>query len=174
MSLKRLVPRMDESESRAWLGLTGVLQLLPGALETQLQRDAGLTHFEFVVLSALRFAPDSTMRMSALAAATDSTLTRLSHVCSRLEKRDLVERSSSPGDKRATDVRLSSHGRRELILATPAHIANVRRLVIDALTPEQLESLANVTETILAQLTDGTHCETALTRDPASPSEPAG
>ncbi|MFJ4175337.1 MarR family winged helix-turn-helix transcriptional regulator [Microbacterium sp. NPDC089696] len=150
---------MDEGESRAWVGLTGVLQLLPAALEAQLQRDAKLTHFEFVALSVLRFAPGSTVRMSALATATDSSLTRLSHVCSRLEKRGLVERFPSPQDKRATDIRLSAQGRRELVLATPNHIANVRRLVIDVLTPEQLESLADITETILAQLVDDADCE---------------
>ena len=131
--MARRVPRMNERESSAWLHLITVLELLPPALDAQLRRDAGLTHFEFVVLSVLRLSPERAMRMTALAASAASTLPRLSHVVARLEARDLVERSPVPGDKRATDVRLTDEGRRAVVLATPGHIATVRRLVFDVL-----------------------------------------
>lgn len=153
---------MDERESRAWLGLVAVSQLLPNALDSQLQRDADLTHFEFMVLTALRFAPDSTLRMSDLAAATDATLARLSHVCSRLEKRGMVARSPSAEDRRATDVRLTPEGRRRLVHAVPGHIENARRLVIDALSPEQLDALAEITSVIRSRLSGG---DTFVLRD---------
>ena len=143
---------MDERESRAWLGLVAVTQLLPAALDSQLQREAHLTHFEFMVLTALRFAPQSTLRMTALADATNATLTRLSHVCARLEKRGIVERAPSADDRRATDIRLTGEGRRALITAMPGHIATARYLVIDALTPAQLEALADIAETITGRL----------------------
>lgn len=149
---------MDEHESRAWLGLVAVTQLLPAALDSQLQRDAHLTHFEFMVLTVLRFAPQSTLRMSALADATHATLTRLSHVCTRLEKRGMVERAPSPDDRRATDVRLTADGRRTLIRAMPGHIATARRLVIDALTPAQLDALAEIAESITDRLAAGGAC----------------
>lgn len=146
------VPRMNDQESAAWLGLITVAQLLPTALDAQLQRDAQLTHFEFIALTALRFAPDSTLRMTALAEATSATLPRLSHVCSRLEKRELVERFPCPEDRRATNVRLTEEGRRTLVHAMPDHIATARRLVIDALTPEQLVALADITTAIRERL----------------------
>lgn len=149
------VPRMDPEESRAWLGLIAVSQLLPAALDAQLQRDAGLTHFEFLVLSVLRFAPESTMRMTALAEATNATLPRLSHVCTRLEKRGLVERFPCPEDRRATNVRLTNAGRRDLVHAIPDHIATVRSLVIDALTPAQLDALADITDAVRSRLSPG-------------------
>ncbi|MCK2035727.1 MarR family transcriptional regulator [Microbacterium sp. SSW1-49] len=149
---------MDERESRAWLGLVAVTQLLPAALDSQLQREAHLTHFEFMVLTVLRFAPQSTLRMTALADATHATLARLSHVCTRLEKRGVVERTPSPDDRRATDVRLTSDGRRMLIRAMPGHIATARRLVIDALTPAQLDALAEIAESITDRLTAGGAC----------------
>ncbi|MDR7381805.1 MarR family winged helix-turn-helix transcriptional regulator [Promicromonospora iranensis] len=151
--MKRRVPRMNDQESAAWLGLTSVFSLLPAALDRQLQRDSGLTHFEFVVLSGLQLSPEPTMRMTALAEASVSTLPRLSHVCGRLEKRGLIERSSCPEDRRATNVRLTTDGRRELIRSIPGHIATARRLVIDALTPEQLDALTDITTTITARLT---------------------
>jgi DNA-binding MarR family transcriptional regulator len=131
-----------------------MFSLLPVALDRQLQRDSGLTHFEFVVLSRLQLSPDPTMRMTALAEASVSTLPRLSHVCGRLEKRGLVERSPCPEDRRATNVRLTTDGRRELIRSIPGHIATARRLVIDALTPEQLDALTDITTTINARLTE--------------------
>lgn len=143
---------MDERESRAWLGLVAVTQLLPAALDSQLQREAHLTHFEFMVLTALRFAPQSTLRMTALADATNATLTRLSHVCTRLEKRGIVERAPSADDRRATDIRLTGEGRRALITAMPGHIATARHLVIDALAPAQLDALADIAETITGRL----------------------
>ena len=146
------VPRMDERESAAWLGLTAVTQLLPAALDTQLQREAGMTHFEFTVLTALRLAPSSTLRMSALAESTNATLPRLSHVCARLEKRGLIERRTSAADRRTTNVTLSSAGRRELIRATPGHIETARRIVIDALTPQQLEALTGISAAIRKNL----------------------
>ncbi len=152
--MKRRVPRMNEQESQAWLGLTTVFQLLPSALDRQLQRDSRLTHFEFVVLSTLQLDPEPRMRMTALAEATDATLPRLSHVCGRLEKRGLVARSPCPEDGRATNVGLTGDGRRELIRAVPGHIAMARRLVIDALTPAQLDALTEITGAIAARLAD--------------------
>lgn len=149
------VARMNEQESAAWLGLVTVCQLLPAALDSQLKRDSDMTHFEFSVLSVLRFAPDATMRMTALATTTNSTLPRLSHVCSRLEQRGLADRFPCPEDGRATNVRLTPEGRNALVRAMPDHLATARRLVIDALTPEQLDALAEVTAVIRDQLDEG-------------------
>ncbi|WP_448256127.1 MarR family winged helix-turn-helix transcriptional regulator [Microbacterium aurum] len=139
---------MDETESRAWLGLVRVIELLPPALDAQLQRDSGFTHFEFMVLSMLQFAPDSTLRMTALAQGTNAALGRLSHVCSRLERRGLVERFPCAADKRATNVRLTGAGRRDLLDAAPGHFGIARALVIDTLTREQLACLADITEAL--------------------------
>lgn len=153
------VPRMDERESAAWLGLVTVTQLLPNALDSQLQRDAGLTHFEFTVLTALQLAPGGTLRMTALAEATVSTLPRLSHVCARLERRGLVERFSCAQDRRATNVRLTGDGRRSLVRAIPDHLATARRVVIDALRPDQLVALAEITSVIRERLGGGPQCD---------------
>ena len=146
--MTRLVPRLDAEESAAWISLVALTELLPSALDSQLQRDSDMTHFEFAVLSFLRFSPDSTLRMSDLAAGTNATLPRLSHVVSRLERRGLVERVPCPEDRRATNARLTDTGRRELIRATPGHIALVRRVVIDSLNREQLGQLAEIATAI--------------------------
>jgi len=144
------VPRMDPLESRAWLALVGTAELLPTALDAELQADAGMTHFEFIVLTVLRHSKG--LRMSHLAAATNATLPRLSKVVARLDARGLVSREAEEGDGRAVTVRLTGDGRRALVRATPGHIALVRSLVIDRLTPEQLEALASALEPVVAAL----------------------
>ncbi len=146
---------MNSTESRAWTGLIAVAELLPAALDAQLQRDAGLTHFEFIVLSVLRVAPDGQLQLSELAAGTNSTLPRLSHVLTRLERRDLVARKRSATDGRARNARLTPAGRRVLIRAMPEHVDTARRLVIDALTPAQLEALGDIAHAIRGRLGGG-------------------
>jgi len=135
---------MTDAESSAWLSLVTVLELLPPAIDAQLRRDSGLTHFEFVVLSVLRFEPDSRMRMAPLAAAVAATPPRLSHVVTRLEQRGLVERVAVADDRRGSEVALTADGRRVLVKATPGHVATVRRLVFDALDEEQIVQLGEI------------------------------
>jgi len=139
------VPRMTGAEGDAWTGLIRVCELLPSELDSQLQRDASMTHFEFAVLTFLRWTPGSTAAMSEIAEATSATLSRLSHVCTRLQGRGLVERTASPDDRRVTRVTLTGAGRRALIRAIPGHIETARRLVIDALSAEDLAHLARIT-----------------------------
>lgn len=146
------VPRMDPVESRAWLALIGTIELLPTALDAHLQAESGLTHFEFIVLSILKQTRGGTLRMKDLAAAADATLPRLSKVVTRMAARDLVSRRAGDGDGRAVEVQLTKAGRRALVLATPGHIAQVRGLVLDGLTPEQLTTLAEALEPIVAKL----------------------
>lgn len=139
------VPRMSPSEAEAWTGLIRVCMLLPAELDSQLQRDSSMTHFEFAVLTFVRWMPESRASMTAIAEATNSSLSRLSHVCTRLQKRGLVEKSASASDARVTEVTLTSAGRRELVRATPGHIETVRRLVIDVLSDDDLADLARIT-----------------------------
>jgi DNA-binding MarR family transcriptional regulator len=145
-------PRMSATESRAWLSLMAVAELLPTALDSQLKSDAGLSHFEFVVCSVLKQAAQNTMRVKDLAASTNSTLPRLSKVVSRIEKRGLVERLADETDGRAINVQLTQQGRKILVRAMPTHIDYVRSLVLDCLTEEQLEQLAAALEPLVARL----------------------
>lgn len=143
---------LDRQELGAWVRLVAVLELLPGILDSQLRRDSGLTHFEYYTLAMLSEAPDRTLRMTALARLTRSTLPRLSHVVQRLEGRGLVERFPCPSDRRATNARLTDEGWATVRAAAPGHVTTVRDAVIDALTDEQLQQLAGITDAILARI----------------------
>lgn len=143
---------LSDEERVAWIRLAAVLELLPGALDGQLRRDAGLSHFEYFVLAMLSETPGRTLRMTALAARTNATLPRLSHVVRRLEDRGLVRRFPCPEDGRATNAQLTDGGWATVEAAAPGHVENVRAQVIDALSPEQVGQLAAITEAILARV----------------------
>ena len=143
---------LDDRERTAWVRLAAVLELLPAVLDSQLRRDAQLTHFEYFVLAMLSEAPESTLRMTYLAAQTNATLPRLSHVVRRLEERDLVERFPCPEDARATNVRLTPQGWDKVRETAPGHVETVRANVMDALTPEQVDQLAAIGDAILNRL----------------------
>lgn len=152
---------LSPDELVAWVRLIALMELIPGVLDSQLRRDAGLTNFEYYVLAMLSEAPDRTLRMTALAAQTNATLSRLSHVVRRLEGRGLVERFPCPDDARATNARLTADGWHAVVHAAPGHVANVRRHVIDALTPEQLSQLTGIADAVL-QRVDPTGAMTAM------------
>src|SRR5919202_976646 len=145
-------PGLDGPQLRAWIRLRGVLELLPGALDAQLRRDADVTEFEYYVLAMLSESPDRTLRMTELARQTNATLPRLSHVVSRLQGRGLVARFPCPEDRRATNARLTAAGWAKVQQAAPGHVANVRHHVIDALSDEQVDQLAEIGDAILARL----------------------
>lgn len=143
---------LDDDERETWLRLIAVAELLPAALDAQLRRDSGLTHFEYFVLAMLSEAPERTLRMTALAERTNASLPRLSHVVRRLEDRGLLERFPCPEDGRATNARLTATGWDAVVAAAPGHVEAVRRLVLDPLTPTQVAQLRRIGDALLAVL----------------------
>ncbi|MFI5425878.1 MarR family winged helix-turn-helix transcriptional regulator [Aeromicrobium sp. UC242_57] len=97
-------------------------------------------------------APDRTLRMTELAQRSNATLPRLSHVVKRLEARGLVDRFPCKEDKRATSARLTDAGWQVVVDAAPGHVETVKRLVLDALTTEQVQQLHQIGDALLATL----------------------
>jgi DNA-binding MarR family transcriptional regulator len=152
-------PRWLSSDEReAWLTLVGVMMKLPSALDAQLQRDAGLSHFEYMVLAGLSEAPDRTRRMSDLAGFTESGLPRLSQVVSRLEKRGWIRRSPDPSDGRITLATLTEDGWAKIVRTAPGHVEAVRSLVFDPLTKAQSRQLGSIGRRILSVLDPDDYC----------------
>lgn len=132
---------LDDDQQELWQALLTVVVALPAALDRQLQRDAGISNFEYGVLAQLSMADDDTMRLSDLARVCDSTQPRLSKAMDRFEARDWVARRPDPGDGRYTLATLTDTGRRKLAESAPEHVAHVKRLVFDPLTAAQRRSL---------------------------------
>jgi DNA-binding MarR family transcriptional regulator len=135
---------LDAEESQAWRALAKTLERLPAALDAQLRRDAGISHFEYQVLALLSEAPGRTLRMSELATWAGSSLPRLSQVIARLEQRGWVRRTPDPADGRYTLATLTGHGQAKVTQAAPGHAREVRRLVFDPLTKTQSRQLCEI------------------------------
>jgi len=140
---------LDAEEQRNWYALAWALIRLPAALDTQMQRDADLSYFEYLVLSGLSMMPNRTQRMSELATYTASTLSRLSNVVIRLEKRGWVSRTPDPTDGRYTLATLTDEGWATVTASAPAHVAEIRRLVFDPLTKTQQQQMGRIAQRIL-------------------------
>ena len=143
---------LTDDEIDTWLKFRAVVALYPGLLDAQLRRDAQLTHMEYQVLAMLSEVPDRTLRMTALAARTNGSLTRMSHVVTRLEQRGIVARSACPEDGRATNVTLTDAGHDALVAAAPGHVTQVRESFLDALSPAQLGQLDAICDAILDRI----------------------
>ena len=143
---------LTDAEVDSWLSLVRLMTWLPWSIDQQLRRDSNLGMVEYQVLVMLSEAPAGTMRMSSLAEVTNASLSRLSHLFKRLEQRGLVRREADPADGRFTNAILTEQGLEVLADAAPAHVAHVRSLVIDALSPEQLRRLGRDANRIVSRI----------------------
>lgn len=142
-------PWLTSAELRDWKSLLALVMTVPVTLDNQLKRDAGINSFEYHVLVGLADAPGRSMAMSDLAMLTQGSASRLSHAVSRLERDGLVERRACAEAGRRTSARLTDDGMVLLERVAPAHVREVRRVVIDVLTPEQLAALGECARQIV-------------------------
>ena len=140
---------LTPAQLSAWKKFVAVVEILPGVLDSQLQHDAGLTHFEYFTMAMLSEASERTLRMTSLASATNSTLPRLSHVVSRLEKRGYVARTPCEEDRRATNATLTDEGWAKVVATAPGHVDTVRENVIAPLSAEDVAGLDHAMSAIL-------------------------
>jgi DNA-binding MarR family transcriptional regulator len=143
---------LTPSELDSWLSVVRLMTWLPWSIDQQLQRDSKLRMVEYQVLAMLSDRPERTMRMSSLAEVTNASLSRLSHLVTRLEGRGLLRREIDPTDGRFTNAILTENGFKTLAEAAPGHVAHVRSLVIDVLSPEQLRRLGRDAVRIMSRI----------------------
>lgn len=140
---------LDEDEQRTWRSFLATSELLYGALDRQLQRDAGITHASYIVLAMLSEAPGRSMRMSELASLANSSPSRLSHAVARLQERGWIRREPAPKDGRGTVAVLTDEGWDMLVHTAPGHVTAVREHLFDRLSPDQIRSLGEMCATVL-------------------------
>ena len=149
---ERPTPWLSPQERAVWLSLSRLMIKLPTALDAQLERDADLNYFEYTVMAVLSEQDDKTLRMSQLAALTNASLSRLSHVAKRLESRGFVRREPDREDGRYTKAVLTARGVAKVECSAPGHVAAVRELVFDAMSPAQSHQLHEAVEAVVARV----------------------
>lgn len=143
---------LDPDEERAWRALQFMQMRLEGALARQLAADSGLSYPDYVVLVALTDHPDGRLRLFELATVLGWERSRVSHQVTRMAQRGLVAKKPCDTDRRGADVEVTRRGRRAIEAAAPGHVAAVRRLFVDRLSPAQLAAVRRAAERVLAAL----------------------
>jgi DNA-binding MarR family transcriptional regulator len=137
-------PWLDPEEKEAWTGLVSLILLLPGRLEAPLQAAAGLTLFEYLVLSHMSEVPGHRIRMSELAYLANGSLSRLSNVVKRFEQRGWATRAPDPDDGRYTVASLTEAGYAAVVAAAPTHVRAVREVFLDHVSAADGRAMARV------------------------------
>ena len=143
---------LNEREERAWRALQFMQMRLEGELARQLAADSGLSYPDYLVLVALTDRPDGRMRLFELAGVLGWEKSRLSHHVARMADRGLVTKEKCDSDRRGAYVVVTERGRKEIEAAAPGHVAAVRRLFVDRLTPAQLDAIGDAADIVLAAL----------------------
>ena len=136
-----------------------ILELIGGTPLVRLRRlpqqlvGDGLSGSDYKVLHPLSEAPDGLLRARELCTEIGWDRSRLSHHVSRMEKRGLLTREECAEDGRGLMVRLTGAGRKAIEAAASNHVENVQRYFFDLLSDEELDTLADVFERVLENLT---------------------
>ena len=143
---------LNAQERRAWLALLSVNTMLPAALDAHLTSLNRLSLFDYDVLAMLSEAEGRSLPMKELASRTSASLSRLSHVVTKLQARGWIDRQPSPDDARVTTAHLTDEGWETIVELAPAHVERVRELIFDALDGDDVRRLAEIAEKIVGRL----------------------
>jgi DNA-binding MarR family transcriptional regulator len=143
---------LDEREERAWRALQLMNMQLTAALARQLANESDLSYQDYLVLVGLTGSPDGRMRVTELAHKLGWEKSRMSHHLARMVERGLIAKEKCDSDRRGQEIVVTRQGRKAIEAAAPGHVAAVRRLFVDQLTPRQLDALGSAAETVLAAI----------------------
>jgi DNA-binding MarR family transcriptional regulator len=143
---------LTAEQQESWLAVVRLMSALPWSVDQQLRRDSNLAMIEYQVLAILSNSPDRTRRMSLLAEWANVSMSHLSRIVNRLEQRGLVRREPDPIDGRFTNAILTDQGFQTIADAAPGHVAHVRSIVIDVLSPERLRRLGRDADRIVSRI----------------------
>ena len=147
-------PWLDEDEQRTWRAFLAANRLVSERVERQMQTDARMPQAYYEILVRLSEAPDRTLRMSQLADSSLSSRSRLSHAVARLEAAGWVRRKACAEDRRGSFAELTDEGLAKLQDAAPGHVEAVRADLFDALGRDQQRALHEISEALVAHLSD--------------------
>lgn len=141
---------LDPNEEAFLRALGRVMLVLPRVVDADMVREAGLPLSEYTALRHLSETPGNLMRMSELAAACDLSLSGMTRVVIRLERQGWVKRVKSAEDGRGWNAVLTDAGLARLERAWPAHLASVRRHLLNHVGDQDLRPFTAALERVVA------------------------
>ena len=139
---------LDESEQRSWRALLMGMTLLLDRLDDDLRRNCDLSLVEYEILVRLSESDGRQMRMAQLADALAHSRSRVTHTITRMERSELVVRSSSPEDGRGVIASMTEKGYDLLVRMAPIHVTGVRAHLVDLVTPADFAALGRVMDAV--------------------------
>lgn len=146
----RTVPTSEELG--IWRAFIETAEILRSRLSARLQSESSLSPGDYAVLLALRESGGQRLRSSDLAATIGWERSRLSHHLGRMERRGLVRRDDCATDSRGAEVTITDAGAQAFHSASLPHLRAIQRIFVDALTPQQLDAVAEITTALRARL----------------------
>lgn len=143
---------LPAQEDRTWSLLIGVMMWLPVALDTYLERVAGIGHADYQVLRWLSVTEEREVHMTHLATTANVTPSHLSRIVTRLESKGWIVRGNDPRDARKVLARLTDAGAQVVSDIAPGYVAQIRNHIFSRLTPAQAHQLEDITEALLTPL----------------------
>jgi DNA-binding MarR family transcriptional regulator len=137
---------------RIWRDYIETSQALRTRLGSRLLSESSLSAGDYQVLLALTEAPQRTLRSSELATLIEWERSRLSHHLGRMEKRHLIRRIPCADDVHGVDVVATESGREAFRAGSVPHLRAVRELFVEALSPEQLVHLDDISAALRRHL----------------------
>lgn len=128
-------------EREAWGGLLSTHARLDRAIDADLRQHDGITHIEFEVLLRLNWADEHRMRIQDLASTSLLTRSGMSRLVDRMVRAGLVTREEAPEDRRGAYAVLTPAGSALFEGASARHVAYVRTLFHQRLTPQEVDTL---------------------------------
>ena len=145
---------LTEEEQRAWRGLLRMTAQLNARANRLLLQEYGISLADYEVLVALSEAPEGQLRVFEVADALAWEQSRVSHQLARMQRRGLITREGCATDARGAFAVLTTVGRGAIERAAPAHVEQVRQLVFDELSHEQVSALTEITTRVLDRLAE--------------------
>jgi DNA-binding MarR family transcriptional regulator len=142
---------LNAEELSAWRNFSTMQFQLMAELGRALADD-GLSYSDYLVLASLGDQPDGRVRPTELGHTLGWEKSRVSHHLSRMQRRGLIAREECPSDQRGWFVVITPLGQETIERAAPGHVAEVRRLFIDLLSPDEVAMLDDVARRVMAAL----------------------
>ncbi|MFD5752482.1 MarR family winged helix-turn-helix transcriptional regulator [Streptomyces sp. NPDC127033] len=139
-------------EKAAWDSFIRMQEKLIGRLSRRVQSESRMSAADYIVLANLTEEGGGRMRFLDLAKLVEWEKSRMSHQVTRMVKRGLVTREECADDGRGAFIVASPAGYKAIEDAAPLHVENVRRLFINALTPKDLKTLAQISNQVLEHM----------------------
>lgn len=146
-------PWLNDEQQRIWRNWLRLNNELTATLSREMAATSDLSMADFGVLVQLTDVADGRVRISELADNLMWERSRVSHQLKRMQARGLVERSECVEDGRGSFVGITRAGRDAIEGAAPGHVASVRELVIDHLSPQELTDLGRLVDRLLESFT---------------------